>query len=415
MNSAKELLKCRFTGKPLKHVFADLGMTPLANSYLTANELNAPEVSYPLKVYVSESPFLVQLPSHATSEQIFSDYLYFSSFSKSWLTHCKDYASVISQKLELNSESLVMEVASNDGYLLQYFKERNIPVLGIEPAKNVARVAIENGIETDISFFGKTVAQNFALRGKKADLLIANNVIAHVPDLNDFLAGFSIVLKDDGVITAEFPHLLRMIERNEFDTIYHEHFSYFSFATIQNIFDHHGIRLFDVEELKTHGGSIRVYGCKKNSSKYTLSPRVSEMIERENEAGLGKLETYLQFGNRVNQTKRDILLKLIEIKNSGKSIVGYGAPAKGNTLLNFCGIGKDFLDYTVDISPHKQGCYLPGTHVPIFHPDKIKETEPDYLMILPWNLKDEIVSQMSFVREWGGKFIVPIPQIQVVD
>jgi hypothetical protein len=315
----------------------------------------------------------------------------------------------------LNESSQVVEIASNDGYLLQFFQKQNIPILGIEPAANVAQVAEEKGIPTLVKFFGIETAQELVSQNKKADLLLGNNVLAHVPDINDFVAGMKIILKSEGIVTMEFPHLLQLIHQNQFDTIYHEHFSYFSFTTVEKIFAHHGLTLFDVEELATHGGSLRIYGKHDDSQMLAISDRVSLLKDKEQKAGLDQLETYSQFSDQVMSTKRQLLSFLIEIKNSGKIIVGYGAPAKGNTLLNYCGIGADFLDYTCDRSPHKQGLFLPGTHIPIYHPDKIAETKPDYILILPWNLKDEIRSQLSYIREWGGKFVVPIPVVEVLE
>jgi SAM-dependent methyltransferase len=405
--------KCRFCSNLLKHTFVDLGMSPLSNAYLKLDTINKAEKFYPLHAYVCDNCFLVQLEEFETPDHIFSDYAYFSSYSETWLRHAENYTELMTQRFGLNENSQVIEIASNDGYLLQYFQKQNIPVLGIEPAANVAKVAEEKGIPSLVKFFGVSTAQELVAQGKQADLLLGNNVLAHVPDLNDFVAGMKIVLKPDGILTMEFPHVLQLILQNQFDTIYHEHFSYFSFLTVEKVFATHGLTLFDVEELPTHGGSLRIYG-QHNDGKKPISDRVSKLKTKEIEAGLEQRETYLGFGEQVQATKRHLLSFLIDIKNQGKSVVGYGAPAKGNTLLNYCGIRTDLLDYTVDRSPYKQGLFLPGTHIPIYHPDKIIETKPDYLLILPWNIKDEIIEQMSHIREWGGKFVVPIPQVEVI-
>lgn len=400
---------CRFCGKPLSHLFCDLGMSPLANSYLHPDQIRRMEPFYPLRAYVCDACFLVQALEFKGPEDIFSDYAYFSSYSSSWLEHVEAYSEYMVERFGLDSTSQVMEIASNDGYLLQYFKERNIPILGIEPAVNVARVAQASGIPTLIEFFGVRTASELAAEGRLADLLVGNNVLAHVPDLNDFVSGMKIVLKPHGIITMEFPHLLRMMEWNQFDTIYHEHFSYFSIMTIRRIFAEHGLTVFDVEELPTHGGSLRIYARHASDETRPVSERVNGLVEREISNGLDRVETYSAFAGKVRETKRNLLRLLIQIKRDGRTIAGYGAPAKGNTLLNYCGIRHDFLDYTVDISPHKQGRYLPGTHIPIYHPDRLRVTRPDFLLILPWNLKDEIMGQMDHVRSWGGQFVVPIP------
>jgi SAM-dependent methyltransferase len=405
--------KCRFCSNLLKHTFVDLGMSPLSNAYLKLDTINKAEKFYPLHAYVCDNCFLVQLEEFETPDHIFSDYAYFSSYSETWLRHAENYTELMTQRFGLNENSQVIEIASNDGYLLQYFQKQNIPVLGIEPAANVAKVAEEKGIPSLVKFFGVSTAQELVAQGKQADLLLGNNVLAHVPDLNDFVAGMKIVLKPDGILTMEFPHVLQLILQNQFDTIYHEHFSYFSFLTVEKVFATHGLTLFDVEELPTHGGSLRIYG-QHNDGKKPISDRVSKLKTKEIEAGLEQRSTYLGFGEQVKATKRHLLSFLIDIKNQGKSVVGYGAPAKGNTLLNYCGIRTDLLDYTVDRSPYKQGLFLPGTHIPIYHSDKIIETKPDYLLILPWNIKDEIIEQMSHIREWGGQFVVPIPQVEVI-
>jgi 2-polyprenyl-3-methyl-5-hydroxy-6-metoxy-1,4-benzoquinol methylase len=410
MNSAK----CRFCETPLRHTFANLGMSPLSNAFLKQENLNQMEPFYPLHAFVCENCFLVQLSEFQSPEQIFGDYAYFSSYSESWLNHAKRYTELMIERFGLDSNSQVVEIASNDGYLLQYFMEKNIPVLGIEPAKNVADFAKESGIPTIIDFFGKQLATELSAQGKCADLLIGNNVLAHVPDLNDFVAGMKLLLKPKGFITAEFPHLMRLMEESQFDTIYHEHFSYYSFLTAIKIFDAHDLEIFDVDELFTHGGSLRVYACHAGETRFKpINSRVRELIEREKKFGLDTLEPHLSFNQKVRETKRNILSFLIKAKDEGKAIVGYGAPAKGNTLLNYCGIGPDFITYTVDLNPHKQKRYLPGTHIPIYHPDKIKETKPDYLVILPWNLKNEIMEQMAYIRDWSGQFITLIPEVRI--
>jgi hypothetical protein len=389
-------------------------MSPLCESFLPFDQLNQMEPFYPLKVYVCSNCFLVQLEEYVSPEDIFTEYAYFSSYSDSWLQHCDNYTSQMIDRFKLGANHQVIELASNDGYLLQYFIKKGIPSLGIEPAKNVAKVAIEKGIPTITEFFGVKLARKMAQGGQKADLLLGNNVLAQVPDINDFVGGMKIALKPHGVVTMEFPHLMRLIEGNQFDTIYHEHFSYFSFVAVEKIFAEHGITLFDVEELKTHGGSIRIYGRHAEDSGKPLTPRAVEMRKRELQAGYTQLKTYSAFAEQVKETKRKILEILIDLKHQKKKIVGYGAPGKGNTLLNYCGIRNDFLEYTVDRSPYKHGRFTPGTRIEIFPPERIREDRPDYLFILPWNLKDEIIRQMSFIREWGGQFIVPIPEARVV-
>ncbi len=407
--------KCRFCKAELHHTFVDLGMSPLCESYLRPEQLNEMEPFYPLHVFVCERCFLVQLEEFVSPDHIFTEYAYFSSYSDSWLEHCRRYTEHMLGRFDLNGRSLVIEVASNDGYLLQYFVEKGIPVLGIEPAANVAKVAEEKQVPTLVRFFGKQLAAEMASEGKQADLLIGNNVLAQVPDLRDFVAGMKILLKPQGVLTLEFPHLLRLMEENQFDTIYHEHFSYFSFLTAKEIFGAHGLVLFDVEELATHGGSLRIFGRHAEDTSRPITERVLELMAREEAAGLKRLDCYRSFAEKVKKTKRGLLRCLIRAKEEGKSIVGYGAPGKGNTLLNYCGAGKDLIDYTVDRNPYKQGRFTPGMHIPIYHPDKIRETRPDYLLILPWNLRQEIMQQMSFVREWGGKFIIPIPEATICD
>ncbi|MCW5315424.1 methyltransferase domain-containing protein [Nostoc sp. KVJ3] len=405
--------KCLFCGTGLKHTFVDLGMSPPCESYRKPEQLNEMEPFYPLHVYVCEECFLVQLQEYISPENIFSDYAYFSSYSDSWLQHSKNYVDIVTDRFQLNQQSQVVEIASNDGYLLQYFVAKSIPAMGIEPAANVAEVAIKKGIPTVVKFFGEETAKEQVAEGKQADLLLGNNVLAHTPYLNDFVKGMKIILKPQGVITMEFPHLMRLMAENQFDTIYHEHFSYFSFITVEKVFNTHGLTIFDVEELATHGGSLRIYARHPEDSSKPVSEQVLELKSREEAAGFTHLEHYFSFGEQVKETKRKLLDFLSKVKRERKSIVGYGAPGKGNTLLNYCGIRTDFLDYTVDRSPYKQGQFLPGTHIPIFHPDKIKETKPDYVLILPWNLKNEIMTQMAYIRDWGGQFVVPIPEVNI--
>jgi SAM-dependent methyltransferase len=405
---------CRFCGVGLTETFADLGMTPISNAFLGAAELDRMEPFYPLHAYVCGACFLVQLEEFANPQKLFGDdYAYFSSYSDSWLEHARRYTEQMIHRFGLGPKSQVIEIASNDGYLLQYFKRNGIPALGIEPAKNVGKAAIEKGIPTLAKFFGVETAKELVAQGTRADLLLGNNVLAHVPDLNDFVAGMKMILKSDGVITMEFPHLQHLIEENQFDTIYHEHFSYFSFLAAQRVFARHGLQLFDVEEIPTHGGSLRVYARHAERGDEP-GERVKELAARERRLKFEDLQTYRAYSVRVQETKRRLLEFLISAKRAGKRIVGYGAPAKGNTLLNYCGIRGDFVDFTVDRSPYKQGKFLPGTHIPIFHPDRIRETQPDYILVLPWNIKDEVMAQMAHVREWGAKFVIPIPEVQVL-
>jgi SAM-dependent methyltransferase len=405
---------CRFCGAPLEAVFADLGMSPLANSYLPPERVNAMEPFYPLRALVCGNCFLVQLEEFETPEAIFGDYAYFSSYSSSWLEHSRRYADQMIERLGLGPSSHVIEIASNDGYLLQFFHERQIPVLGIEPAANVAKVALQKGIPTLVEFFGVKTAGSLAVESA-ADLLLGNNVLAHVPDLNDFVAGMKVLLKPRGVITMEFPHLMRLVEENQWDTIYHEHFSYFSFLTASRVFEAHGLRLFDVEELATHGGSLRVYGAHAEDTDKSETEAARELRERERAAGYEQLEIYLGYGRRVQEDKRQILDFLIGLKREGLRVAGYGAPAKGNTLLNYCGIGPDFIDFTCDLNPHKQGHFLPGSHIPIRSPEQIREERPDVVVILPWNLKDEIVQQLDFISEWGGRFAARTPELTLLS
>ena len=401
---------CRFCGADQLRTFVDLGMSPMCESYPSAADVKRGEIHYPLHVYVCQHCFLVQLEEYESAENIFSEYAYFSSFSDSWLTHCELYCTQMISKMGLNQQSAVIEVASNDGYLLQYFRQQGVPVLGIEPAANVAKVAVERGIPTLVRFFGTHLAEELAAQGQLADLVVANNVLAQVPTLNDFVQGLRRVLKPAGVLTVEFPHLLRLIQHNEFDTIYHEHFSYFSLLTTVRIMEAHDLRVFDVEELPTHGGSLRVYACRTEDQTHIVQPSLEKLIREEKEAQLDGLDGYKYFEEQVKETKRALWEFLIKAARERKSVAAYGAPGKSATLLNYCGVGKDSIEYTVDRNPYKQGRYLPGSHIPILHPDHIRETKPDYVVILPWNLKDEIMEQLRFIREWGGQFVVPIPK-----
>jgi hypothetical protein len=406
---------CRFCGAPLSRTFVDLGMSPLCESYLAADALNRMEAFYPLHVFVCERCWLVQLQEYVSREAIFCDYAYFSSYSDSWLAHARRYADLMVERFGLGPDHLVVEVASNDGYLLQYFVQRGIPVLGIEPAANIAPAAERNGVRTIVEFFGRALARRLVDQGTRADLLVGNNVLAQVHDLNDFVAGLAIVLAPRGVITIEFPHLVQLVSQNQFDTIYHEHFSYFSLGTAEAICRAHGLTLFDVEELPTHGGSLRIYARHAEDETRPVSDHVRDLLAREAALGLATPDYYAAFAPRVWETKRRLLEFLIAAKRDGRRVVGYGAPGKGNTLLNYCGIRTDFLDFTVDRSPHKQGKFLPGTHIPIRHPDAIREARPDYVLILPWNLKSEIAAQLAYVRDWGGRLIVPIPEVQILS
>jgi SAM-dependent methyltransferase len=399
---------CRFCSAPLSETFADLGVVPLCNAYVHPDRLLEPEPFYPLVAEVCGKCWLVQVPSVVTPDHLFSDYAYFSSYSDAWLDHARAYSVAISERLGLGAGSQVIEIASNDGYLLQYFAEAGIPVLGIEPAANVGVLAREKGIETWTKFFGAATAERVAGR---ADLLIANNVLAHVPDINDFVEGLRIALAPHGVLTIEFPHLLQLIRRTQFDTIYHEHFSYFSLMTAQEILAAHGLAVVDVEQLPTHGGSLRIYARHTGAD---AEPAVDALIRQEREAGLERMETYRRFAGDVAACKRALLRFLIAAREEGKAVVGYGAPAKASTLLNYCGARADLIDYTVDRSPHKQGLYLPGTRIPIHAPERIAETKPDFLLILPWNLRDEIVGQMAHIRQWGGRFVVPVPRVEIL-
>jgi hypothetical protein len=401
--------RCRFCGTELQHSFLDLGMSPLCQTHIEPHQLNLVEAFYPLHVWVCHGCFLVQLEEYVHPADVFTEYAYFSSYASTWLDHARLYADSVIRRFGLGDHSLVMEVGSNDGYLLQHFVRAGIPCLGIEPAANVAAEAIKRGVPTSVEFFGEDTAHEIARRSGKADLLVGNNVLAQQPHINDFVKGMKHALKFDGVITMEFPHLQRLIEGVQFDTIYHEHFSYFSFTTVERIFRHHGLVLFDVEELSTHGGSIRIYGRHVENALHPVSERVAQLRTREHTMGLDRIEGYLGFQGRVNEVKRQLLDLLIACKRADKRIVGYGAPGKAATLLNYCGIRTDFLDFTVDRNPHKQGRFTPGTHIPIVHPDRIREARPDFVLVLPWNLADEITTQLQFIRGWGGKFIIPIP------
>lgn len=404
---------CRFCGAALDHTFVDLGRSPLANSFLSEEGVRRAETFYPLHVYVCDECLLVQLEEFESAANIFSDYLYFSSFSELWLRHCRDYARDMTERYRLDASSLVVEIASNDGYLLQYFKERGIGVLGVEPAANVAKVAEGKGILTDVAFFGVKTAQRLVAAGKCADLMAANNVLAHVPDINDFVAGFKALLKPEGTATFEFPHLLRLIAEHQFDTIYHEHFSYLSLLVVEKIFARHGLKVFDVEQLTTHGGSLRVFACHAEL-KRVRSRNCDDLITAERVAGLDRIDTYDHFAETVIDVKIRLLEFLIEARRTKKVVVGYGAPAKGNTLLNYCGVGPELVRYTVDRSPHKQKRYLPGVQIPIHAPEHIFETKPDYVLILPWNLRGEVTEQMARIKDWGGRFVVAIPTLEVL-
>ena len=403
---------CRFCGAGLRHVCVDLGMTPMANAYRSQTERDRMEPFYPLRAWVCGQCLLVQLEEFETPEQIFAnDYAYFSSYSESWLDHARRYVEAVTQRFGLGPDSRVVEVACNDGYLLRWFLPKGVRVLGVEPAANCAEAARAQGIDVEVAFFGARTATELKARGYQADLMVANNVVAHVPDLNDFVEGFRILLAPTGVVTFEFHHVLNLIRHNQFDTVYHEHFCYHSLSTFRNILAHHGLSVFDVEELPTHGGSLRVYAQPHDTGIHPIGTRVAALLETEQAAGLTGVDAYLAFGERVKRMKRELLRFLIDAKESGKSIAAYGAPAKGNTLLNYAGVRNDFIDYTVDRNPHKQGMMLPGTQIPILAPSRIFETRPDYLLILPWNLKDEIMRQMVAIHEWGGRFLVLIPEV----
>jgi len=407
-------ISCRFCDAPLSQTFVNLGMSPLCQTQIPPEKLNHYEPFYPLHAYVCNQCFLVQLDEYVAPDQIFSDqYPYFSSYSDSWVEHARRYCEHMQADHDIDKTSFVVELASNDGYLLQHFAKVDVPVLGIEPTANTAAAARKKGIETEVAFFGVETAERVRKQKGGADLIVGNNVLAHVPDIRDFVDGMKCLLADGGIITMEFPHLLNLIDKNQFDTIYHEHFSYLSLLTVQKIFAHFKLTIFDVAEIHTHGGSLRIYARHEQDEEKTVSQRVNVLIQREIDFGLASPAVYEAFAERVYETKRDILSFLIEAKKVGKSIAGYGAPGKGNTLLNFCGIGTDFLDYTVDRSPHKYGTWTPGSRIPIYHPDHIGETRPDYLFVLPWNLIDEIVEQTDYIKVWGGKWVTPIPSLEV--
>ena len=407
------MANCRFCQTALRRTFVDLGMSPLCESFLTREQLNQMEPFFPLHAYVCEGCFLVQVEEYVGPERIFSEYAYFSSYSRAWLAHAQSYTDMIVSRLGLDHTSQVIELGSNDGYLLQYFMARGIPVLGVEPAANVAAAAVAKGVPSTVRLFGLETAHELLAEGHHPELIVGNNVLAQVADINGFVASMKKLLKPGGVITMEFPHLLRLMDENQFDTIYHEHFSYFSLMSTERIFAAHGLTLFDVEELWTHGGSLRIYARHQEDEARSVGPRVGALLAREKAVGLDRPDRYTTFAEQVRETKRRLLEFLIGAKRQGRSIVGYGAPGKGNTLLNYCGIRTDFLDYTVDRNPYKHGRFTPGTHIPIHPPEKILETRPDYVLILPWNLKDEIMEQMAAVQTWGGQFVVPIPDVKV--
>jgi len=408
-------MKCRFCNTELNDVFIDLNNSPASNSFLKEQELNEPETFYPLKVYTCHQCFLVQVDEYKKSDAIFnSDYVYFSSYSTSWLKHAKAYTDAMAKRFGYTDQSLVIEVASNDGYLLQYFKEKKIPVLGIEPTANTAEVAVSKGIESVVDFFGVRLAKQLAAKNIKADLLLGNNVLAHVPDIVDFVGGMKIILKDKGVVTMEFPHLMQLVDNNQFDTIYHEHFSYLSFTTVRQIFASQGLELFDVDEISTHGGSLRIYAKHKEDKTKDISPNVAALLKKEADKGMNGLAYYDNFQQKALNVKLDLTDFLIQQKRAGKKVAAYGAAAKGNTLLNYCGIKNDLIDFVVDANPHKQNKYLPASHIPVVNEHYLKDKQPDFIIILPWNLKDEITTQLSYIKEWNGKFVVPIPALQII-
>ncbi len=403
--------KCRLCNSDLEHVILDLGLTPLSNSFLKIK--SEKESVFPLKVYFCTNCFLVQIQEYENPEKIFLNYPYFSSYSETWLEHCKNYVNMVIEKFGFDKNNLVVEIASNDGYLLQFFKKANIKILGIEPAFNIAKIAEEKGIPTITKFFGEDLAKKLVNEGKKADLVIGNNVLAHVPNLNDFISGLNILTPTNGIITLEFPHLLKLLQNNQFDTIYHEHFSYFSLITLEKLFSRHGLVIFDVDELTTHGGSLRIYLKHIDNNQFPISPKIKKLQNIEIESGLTQLKTYENFTVHVNQVKKQLQQFCMNAKNKNKKIIGYGAPAKGNTLLNYCQINDELIEYTVDVNPYKQGLFLPGTKIPIKSPEVIRKDKPDYILILPWNLKDEIMNQHRYVSEWGGRFVIPIPEVKI--
>ncbi|HEV3223248.1 MAG TPA: class I SAM-dependent methyltransferase [Puia sp.] len=408
-------MQCRFCKTPLHHEFINLGNAPASNSFLTAEQLNEPEVFYPLRVFVCDNCFLVQIDEYKKSDAIFSnEYVYFSSYSTSWLAHAKDYVDMVEKRFSLNNNSLAVEIASNDGYLLQYFAEKNVPVLGIEPTTNTAAVAKKKGIETITEFFGTRLAKSLASEGRKADLLLGNNVLAHVPDILDFVAGMKIILKEDGVITMEFPHLLKLIENNQFDTIYHEHFSYLSFYTTQKIFESQGLTIFDVEEIPTHGGSLRIFAKHIENKSLPVSENVKDLMQKEKKEGILNIDSYKNFQAKAQCIKLEFLSFLIQAKKEGKKVAAYGAAAKGNTLLNYCGVKNDLINYVVDMNPHKQGKYLPASHIPVYSEKILKQNKPDYVIVLPWNLKAEITNQLRYIKVWRSSFVTVIPSLEII-
>lgn len=407
-------MNCRFCKSKLFHLLADLQNSPASNSYLNLSQTEEPEIYYPLKVMVCDNCFLAQIEEVKKKETIFNDsYAYFSSYSSTWLLHCEDYVNKMIKRFKLNSDSSVIEIASNDGYLLQYFLSKNIPSLGIEPTSNTAKIAKEKGIETLVNFFSTLFAEDLVTKRKKPTLIIGNNVLAHVPKLNDFVNGLKVLLANNGVITMEFPHIIKLIDGNQFDTIYHEHFSYFSFTTVNKIFEYYGLEIFDVEEIKTHGGSLRIYSQHLNHKPYKTSSAVNKLLEYELKKGIKNLKYYKNFQFKIFNTKIDLLSFIIAQNKLGKSIAGYGAAAKGNTLMNFCGIKKDLIKYVVDKNPEKSGKYMPASHIPIKNEEYLKISKPDYVIIFPWNLRDEITEQLSYIRDWNGKFVIPIPKLEI--
>ena len=407
--------ECRFCDELLEKIFLDLGETPLANSYLSDEEIDNNEESFPLKVLVCKKCYLVQLEEFKTPQNIFSNYAYFSSYSKSFLNHAKNYVDMMINRFQINQNNFVVEIASNDGYLLQYFKEKNIPLLGIEPAKNIAKNAEEKGIKTISEFFGEKFSIELIKEYKKADLIICNNVIAHVPKINDFVSGLKLLMSKTGILTIEFPHLMELVEHNQFDTIYHEHFSYLSFFVIKNILEKNGIKIFDVEKIHTHGGSLRVFCTHTENNDIIIKKSVDELVKSENEKGMMEMNFYENFSTKINSTVDQFLDFCNKAKKDNKKLIGYGAPAKANTLLNYCKIKNNLIEYVTDLSPHKQGLYLPGSHLPIKSPEEIKKSKPDFVIIFPWNLQDEIIKQIDFIREWGGKFVIPIPNLKIIE
>lgn len=408
-------MNCRFCGNELSHEFIDLLESPLSNSFLTEKQLNQAESYFPLKLFVCDKCFLVQVDEYKSAKEIFNnEYIYFSSYSKSWLEHAKKYTEMMLDRFAYDKNSLVVEIASNDGYLLQYFNNKQIPVLGIEPTLNTAKVASDKGIETITEFFGVELAKNLAEQNKLADLLIGNNVLAHVPDINDFVGGLKIGLKPDGIVTMEFPHLVQLIENNQFDTIYHEHFSYLSLTTVKSIFEAHKLKLFDVEQVKTHGGSLRIFAKHSDDNTKHVSSNLLNLLKKEEHIGLKDLSYYMGFQKKAQRAKDELLSFLKEQKDNNKLVIAYGAAAKGNTLLNYCGVKSDQIKFVVDASPYKQGKFLPGSHIPVVNENEIKKSKPDFVIILPWNIKDEIIEQLKYIKKWGGRFVIPISKLGIV-